>query len=135
MKTLNRILLATLFTALIFLTGCEKTEPDINSSARDKFIGTWDGQSSGTGGPRNFSLVITASASDPDQILLDNFDGGTGIVSAIVSGNSFSIPSQSVSGETIQGSGSYSSATLSFSFTIDDGQGVENRTGSANNKH
>ena len=117
--------------------GCEKTEPDVSTADRDKFIGTWDGQSDGSGGHRNFSLIISASSSAPDQIKMQNFDGGSGLVFATVSGSSFSIPSQTVTGETIQGSGNHSGTALSFTFSIDDNQGgaIENRTGSANNKH
>jgi hypothetical protein len=135
MKRVNRILAVIVIGILVFTTACEKTEPDVNTNDRDKFIGTWDGQSDGPGGHRNFSLIISASSSAPDQIKMQNFDGGTGTVFATVSGDLFSIPSQLVSGETIKGDGSYSNSNLSFSFTIDDGQTVEDRTGTANNKH
>jgi hypothetical protein len=124
----------TLTVLLFTITGCEKTEEDPITDDRDKFIGTWDGQSNGPGGQRSFNLVITASNSAPDQILMDNFDGGSGIVYANVNGNSLAIPSQIVSGETIAGSGNFTGSTINFTFTIDDGQGVENRTAIASNK-
>jgi hypothetical protein len=135
MKIFNRLSAILIVCVLIFITGCEKTEPDVTTTDRDKFIGTWDGQSDGPNGHRNFSLVIIASVSAPDQIKMENFDGGTGIVFANVSGNALSIPSQIVSSETIQGSGNLSGGTISFTFSIDDGQTIENRTATANNKH
>jgi hypothetical protein len=135
MKKIEKILAVIVIGLMIFITGCEKTDEGVNTSDRDKFIGTWDAHSDGPGGHRNFSLVISASASAPEQIKLQGFDGGTGTIFADVSGNLFSIPSQIVSGETIKGDGSYSGGTLSFTFTVDDGQTVENRTGAANNKH
>jgi len=134
MKRVNRVFAVIIISIMVFTTACEKTETDGPVDDREKFIGTWDGQTDGTQGQRNFSLVITASNSAPDQILMQNFDGGTGTVVASVSGNLFSIPSQMVSGETIEGDGSYSNGSLTFTFTIDDGQSVEDRTGTANNK-
>lgn len=133
MKSLNK-LLGILSIILITLSACEKTDEQVPVADRDKFIGTWDGQSTGVNGPRNFSLIISASNSDPAQILMRNFDGGTGVVYASVSGNVFSIPSQQVSAETISGSGNYSGNSLSFSFTVDDGQTTEARTGTATNR-
>jgi hypothetical protein len=135
MKKIEKVLAVVVIGLMILISGCEKTDEGVNTTDRDKFIGTWDGQSDGAGGHRNFSLVISASASAPDQIKMQGFDGGTGTIFANVSGNLFSIPSQTVSGETIKGDGSYSNASLTFTFSIDDGQTVENRTGSAANKH
>ena len=135
MKKNIYFLIVVLFGMSILIMSCEKSEPEVTSSDRDKYIGTWDGQSDGSGGHRNFPLIITISNSAPDQIKMENFDGGNGIVFATVSGNSLSIPSQVVSSETIQGTGNHLGVSLSFSFTVYDGQVSENRTGIANNKH
>ena len=135
MKIFNRLSAIIIVCLLIVITGCEKTEPDITTADRDKFIGTWDGQSDGPNGHRNFSLIITASNSAPDQVKMENFDGGNGIVFANISGNLLSIPSQMVSSETIEGSGTLSGVTITFSFSLDDGQTIENRTATAKNKH
>jgi hypothetical protein len=133
MKKFKKVLIL-LIGVLVFATSCEKTDEGPVDD-RDKFIGTWNGQSDGPGGHRNFTLVITAGNSSEDQIKMQGFDGGSGAVFATVSGNLFSIPSQLISGETIQGDGNFSSDELNFSFTIDDGQSVENRTGKATGKH
>ena len=135
MKKNIYFLIVVLSGISILIMSCEKSEPEVTSSDRDKYIGTWDGQSDGSGGHRNFPLIITISNSAPDQIKMENFDGGSGIVFATVSGNSISIPSQLVSGETILGTGSHLGNSLSFTFNVNDGQSSENRTGVANNKH
>ena len=129
-KKIVAIIMIAFFTAL---TGCEKTEPDLPTTDRDKFIGTWSAQSFGAGGPRTFTLTITASNSAPDQVLMNNFDGGgtNTFVPANINGNTLSIIRTVISGETIEGSGAYSGGNLSFTFTIDDGQTIENRTGTA----
>ncbi len=130
MKNQKKIFAVFILTVITLITGCEKTETDISTTDREKFIGVWRAQSIGPGGNRNFTLTITASNSAPDQVLMQNFDGGgtnTFIPASIVS-SSLSIIRTVVSGETIEGFGSYSGGDLSFNFTIDDGQSVESRT-------
>lgn len=126
----NKSLLLFAFLILLLTTGCEKTEPDIITSDRDKFIGTWNAVSTGAGGTRNFTLVIVASNSAPEQIIMKGFDGGssTSSLPANVSGNDISIITTIISGETIAGTGAYNNGSLSFDFTVNDGQTVESRT-------
>jgi hypothetical protein len=126
----NNLFAVLAFSLLLFTTGCEKTEPDINTDDREKFIGTWNAISTGPGGTRNFTLVIVASNSAPDQIILKGFDGGSANsnLPALVNGNNLAIVTTVISGETIAGSGSYSNGTLNFDFTVDDGQTLESRT-------
>ncbi len=130
MKNQKKIVALVMIIFLSILSGCEKTEPDVAANDRDKFIGIWNAESFGSGGTRNFTLTITASNSSSDQVLMQNFDGGGSntFVPATIEGDSLSIIRTVVSGETIEGSGIYSGGDLSFNFTIDDGQGVENRT-------
>jgi hypothetical protein len=125
----NKVVAAFLISIAVVLNACEKTEPEITTTDRDQFIGTYAAQSVGPQGQRNFTLTITASTSAPDQIRMDNFDGGNVSVFANVLGNSLTINIQSVSGETYQGTGNIASAkNLTIDFSIDDGQGIENRT-------
>ena len=130
MKTQKKIVAFYIVAFFSFLTACEKTEPDIATNDRNKFIGIWNAESLGSGGTRNFTLTITASNSSSDQVLIQNFDGGGSntFVPATIEGDSLSLIRTVVSGETIEGSGIYSGGDLRFNFTIDDGQGVENRT-------
>lgn len=127
-------LLVMLTVATVLITACEKTEIVPDEGERDKYLGLWKASSSGPGGDVNFNMVITASNSDPDQILMENFDAlGSGTyVAGYVNGNSISIPRNLVHSDTIQGSGAYNSNnTLSFTYEVRDGQTVENRTASA----
>ena len=130
MKTQKKISTIFILSVLTFITGCEKSETDVPTTDRDKFIGTWLAQSVGSGGTRNFNLTIAASNSASDQVIMQNFDGGgtNTFISATISGNSLSIIRTVVSNETIEGSGNYSGGNLSFNFTVYDGQTLENRT-------
>lgn len=129
----SNYLFAFLICILCF-TSCEKNdEPIATGSDREKFLGTWAGNSNGPGGFRVFNMTITASNSAPDQILLSNFDGvGVGnIIYATVSGNSLSLITTLVGQDRYDGTGALNNSTLSFSFTIDDGQTIESRTATA----
>lgn len=135
---MKRLLLPGLCSCLLIcsLTACEKTDDgDITGNDREKFLGAWLGQSNGNvQGTINFNMTITASNSAPDQILIENFDGyGSGtFIPATVAGSDFSLLRTIISGDTIEGSGRYSANnTLSFSFTVRDGQTVESRSGTA----
>lgn len=128
MKKINARLSLILFLLMIVINACEKTEPEVPTADRDKFIGTYAAESTGPGGQRNFTLTISASASAPDQIKMAEFDGGINTtVFANVSGNSLSIFNQIVSGETYQGSGNLSGKNLTVNFTVYDGQTTESR--------
>ena len=114
------ILVAALISVVI--NSCKKDDaPD-----RDKFLGTWSVSSNGSvSGPLNWPMTITASNSSPDQILIKDFDLQTGTTTiASVSGNSFSFSTQHIGSETVQGSGTYN-GTLTFHYTADDGQKVD----------
>jgi hypothetical protein len=135
---MKRILLSGLLGCCIAfgLASCEKTDKgDVTGNDREKFLGEWRGQSTGSvQGAINFNMTVTASNSAPDQIILENFDGyGSGtFVPATVSGSDFSLVRTIVSGDTIEGTGRYNANnTLSFSFTIRDGQSVDYRSGTA----
>ena len=126
-----------LFVAILcslFFTACEKTDDPITTGTdREKFLGNWSGNSTGVGGTRYFNVTVTASNSNTTQVLLNNFDGvGVGsYIVATVSGNSMTFESTLIGQDRYDGSASISNNVLSFNFTIDDGQSIENRSGSA----
>jgi len=113
---------------------CEPDEvaPEVD---RSEYLGTWNGQSDGpVGGPISFIMKITASNSSPDGILLENFDGlGQGtFIPAVVDAGTVSIPTCIVGSDTVEGYGNYrNNGTLSFSFTVRDGQSIDQRTATA----
>ena len=117
-----------------FISSCDKTDEGPGTTDRDKFLGLWKASSFGSGGDVNFNMTITASGSDPSEILMENFDalGNGTYVSANVTANSIYIPRNLVHSDTIQGDGIYNSNnTLSFTYEVRDGQTVENRTATA----
>jgi hypothetical protein len=128
-KIARFFILAVSFALL--LDACSKTEDPINTSDREKFLGYWYCTSACTQNPSSsFNMNITAGNSSPDQIVMENFDGRGVKVIGYVSGSSFSIPGAPTnvfSGDTISGSGSYNSSTskISISFTVRDGQTVD----------
>jgi hypothetical protein len=80
---------------------------------------------SGNFGP--YSATITESSSDVLKILLNNF--GDFAATITVNGtlddeNSFTIPSQTASGYTINGSGSKNGDVITITYTVSDGSGT-----------
>lgn len=136
MKLLDRNIqrLFLLAAMVIGINACEPDDvaPDVT---RDDYLGAWTGQSDGPiNGPLGFQMTITASNSAPNEILMDNFDAvGVGRkVIAVVDGGNITIPLNYISGDSIIGSGRYKTdGTLSFSFTVSDGQSVDERTATA----
>jgi hypothetical protein len=135
-KIFRYLLLFTLLTATF--EACQKdnqTTPSTSTPDRDKFLGTWITQSTGpVAGTLNFTMTISAGSSSASQIKISNFDNeGTGTtVFAEVSGNTVSITQTTIGNDVITGSGTYNSnGTLSFTYTINDGQTVDNRTATA----
>lgn len=118
----------------LVLYGCEPDE--VNPSVdRSDFLGTWNGQSDGpVGGPISFVMKITASNSSPDGIIMENFDGlgQNTFVPATVDAGSVNIPRCVIGSDTVEGYGSYlNNGDLEFSYTIRDGQTVDERTATA----
>lgn len=120
--------------SMLFISSCEKTNDELDTDNREKFLGIWRAVSTGPGGDVNFNMNITASNSDPSEILMENFDalGNGTYVAGNISGNSISIPRNLVHSDTIIGEGRYlSDKTLSFTYEVRDGQTVENRSATA----
>ena len=135
-KNSSKLFLLFFLVNLTF-AGCQKddqTNPATSTADRDKFLGTWITQSNGTSGPLSFTMTITAGTSSASQVKIENFDheGNGTYVLAEVSGSSVSLTPTLIGNDNITGSGTYNSNnTLSFSYTISDGQTVDTRTASA----
>jgi hypothetical protein len=128
-----------LMALLVFVAGfvsCSKDE-----DAREGFVGTYNAQESFSLGGQNFtenySFSITKSSSVSDRILLSGFADASGVtVEATVSGNSFSIPQQTivVEGESVgvSGSGSRDGSRLTYSYNVSTVNFAINISGTAN---
>lgn len=124
---MNRIVKTYFLSLLLALSfsSCETDDEAVpGQDERDKFLGSWNVNASGSvSGSLNYTIQITASANEPAQILMKNFDFqgmGTQIVGE-VAGNNVLINTQVINGDTIAGSGSYSNQKINFSYTVKDG--------------
>jgi hypothetical protein len=117
------ILFISLLT--IGLISCQSDEAvSPQQDERDKFIGTWNVSSNGSvSGPLNYSIVISASSSNPAQILMDQFDfRSPGVITTgDVAGNNIVIYPQLINGDTINGTGNYANSKITFTYTVKDG--------------
>jgi hypothetical protein len=130
--SLTRLAWVALLFSVVYSCEPDTVSPD---NSRADYLGNWNGSSDGpVGGPITFPMTITASNSAPDQILMDNFDGyGQGVkIIATVNGKTITIPQNTIGSDVIAGSGSLkSNGSLSFTFTVNDGQTIDNRTATA----
>ncbi len=109
-----------LITAAVWSCG-PKENPVVDN--RDQFVGTWSCHDNTAGNP-TYNVVISKSATDDINIFVDNFANlGSGVkaVVKVNSATSFTIASQSISGETVAGSGAFASSKITFNYTENDG--------------
>lgn len=103
----------------ICTTGFEGTECE--TETRAKFFGTYNVSESCTSGNFTYQLTITTSGTNAVTIILNNFYGVNASVSATVSGNSITIPNQTLSVQgtsvTFGGTGQLTGNILTISFT------------------
>ena len=116
--------------ALVFLlASCSPNDSDTPTptDGRDKYIGTWScAETSSQNGASTFDVTLRKNVNDENQILIDNFYllGTSHSATVNKSGNSLTLSTQSISGNTVQGSGSISSDTkINLTYTVNDGTG------------
>lgn len=118
-----------LMILITFLASCAANDDDVPTPTdeRDEYIGTWScAENSSKSGASTYDVVLRKNVNESGQFLMDNFYllGSTHAAVISKSGNSLTIPTQSVSGNTVQGSGSISNSTkINLSYTINDGSG------------
>ncbi|MBL0047572.1 MAG: hypothetical protein IPP32_05670 [Bacteroidetes bacterium] len=115
---------------MLFIASCTTNDSDLPSptDARDKYIGTWScAENSSKSGASTFDVVLRKNVNDDNQILIDNFYllGSTHYAVVTKSGNSLTLSTQSISGNTVQGSGSIAGDTkINLSYSVNDGSGA-----------
>lgn len=131
MKKLRK--LSSIFLLLVLsFQACQpdETEEPAPTDERDKFVASWKctEQSNQTGTNPAFNVHINKSTTNASQIVMENFYG-MGFDKkpyAEVSGNSITIPTQIVSGNTIKGSGNLSgTSTINMNYTVNDGSTID----------
>lgn len=111
----------------LILAGCEGSDLTGPTDARDNYLGSWTATENPGPNQTTFPVTITKDVNNSDRIFLANFNnlGGSIKPYGVVNGNSVTIPSQLISGNTMSGSGTYNSGnqTISLSYTVNDGNG------------
>jgi len=129
------IMLRNCFLSLLFIFAagfCGCTVDDDpgggDPDPRDKYLGSW--QVSDQPARLNYEVSIQNNPSNSTEVLLQNFADLGGSAIGLVVGNSIIIDKQSIGGNfQVEGTGSYIKSTeLSFTYELDDGIDVENRT-------
>lgn len=134
MKKLNYIYIIVLSAVLFSCAKDDTTNPNSPSNpttdARDGFVANWNATENSTTSstPNGYAVSISKQTSVATGIIINNFYGLTTYsVNATVSGNSFTIPYQSIKNNTnstigfAAGSGTLSTATkinLTYTTTI-----------------
>ena len=133
MKNSFRKIFAIAAVVSVMIAACQKDEPGgTTTTDRDKFLGTWKVIAKDSQGQYNYQMTITASNSGADQILIDNFDAHPGTKAiASISGNNISIGPQTLSGDQVNGSGTYSNGTITLHYIVEDGITTEDVTATA----
>lgn len=116
----------TLSVGLVACADEDPIEPD--TDPREKFVGSWTvseevaGTASGT-----YPSTVSLDSANSAQIRISNiFNLGNAVsVSASVSGNNLSIGSQTVSGISIAGTGSFLANSFVLNYTANDGSVTE----------
>lgn len=124
MKTkLNLGLFAGMMALLVVtMTSC--------GNDRDKFLGVFNVNDACNSGNYTYQVTISESSSGGDAVLISNFGGyqPSITVSATISGDNITIPTQTVAGASISGSGSLSGNILTMVTSVSINGNTENCT-------
>ena len=112
-------------------TGYEGTNCETKMNA--KFVASYNGADVCASGSYTYTATIAASSTNiASGLIINNFGGFGSSFTAIatVDGNNITIPSQTVNGLAISGSGTINSAgtTLQLTYSADDGVDTDNCT-------
>ncbi|MFH0894257.1 MAG: hypothetical protein V2A54_07465 [Bacteroidota bacterium] len=129
MKTSTRLVVFTsVFMLFAAFYACTPDTPDpVVVDPRDKFEGNWTCQEFCSSDNTNttFSVSISTNSTTESEILISNFSllGAGYSAKGIVSDYNLTIPSQTVSSNTVQGTGTMNTGqnSISLSYTINDG--------------
>ncbi|MFN3556703.1 MAG: hypothetical protein ACK4VN_12125 [Bacteroidales bacterium] len=129
----NLFFLLLLFV-LSFAACTDEDIDDLFGDPVEKFLGTWrcEEQGSISGGGWNYEVRIRRNPSNSSEIQIENFNlqGFNERATALVTGNSFTIPSQRICDNTLEisGSGSFSNNQINLTYSTNDSATLENFT-------
>lgn len=130
MKNFKAPILAVLSVLFVVSFGCKKDSKD---NDRDKFLGTYSVvENCPTTGTGNYDITITESAASSSSVIISNFGDFTVGITATVSGNSITIPQQTITVQGfaigINGSGSINGLIMTITYSYSVGGQGENCT-------
>ena len=118
MKTKNFksvVMLTVMLASVTFFSSCSKDDKDV----RDDYVGSyrtnWEYTYGGQKYTGTYTLTITKSATNANDIILGNIDGWGESARATVSGNAMTIPQQTILNVGVSGSGTLNGNVLNFS--------------------
>ena len=130
-----------IFLSLLVLifSSCDKTEDSTSpeGDARDVLVGTWvTSETSQNFGATTFTLTISKSTSDKENIIIRNFYnlGNTTNTIGKVNGTTIILSSQQISSQTIVGSGTFQDGKITWTYNTDDGAGQKDNCSASSTK-
>jgi hypothetical protein len=117
------IAFSTAIVSIMMVTSCaeESAEPDLPGADRDKYVGSWLCKESVNGNQVAAFTINIQKVGQNDSVKVFNFSNvGSGDYAIwLISGNSITIPAQTVAGVDFGGTGFYSSGDLDLNYTSD----------------
>lgn len=116
--------LIVLIAFLGFIASCapdENGDPNVPGSDRDKFVGSWLCKETISGSSPNTFTITISKHGDDDTLYVYNFNnlGSPFYAVWLVSGNSVTIPAQTITQIDLQGSGIYNNDKISLNYSSD----------------
>ena len=123
-RILMMLLSIVMVTTLHSCVDDDNAEPDIPGADRDKFVGSWLCRETVSGAtPTTFTITIQKYGDD-DTLRVYNFNnlGAQEYVIWLISGNSVTIPAQTITQIDLGGSGFYSNDKINLNYSSDGEQ-------------
>jgi hypothetical protein len=121
-----------LLLSLALLPACAPEETPDPADERDKFVDGWNvAENSSLAGASNYVVLISKSTTNSSEVLLENFYdlGNQHKARMSVSGNTLTIPQQTLNGNQLSGSGTLSgNNTFTLTYTVNNGTTIDNCT-------
>lgn len=123
MNSKIKLLIILLITSVIFnaCTDDDPADPNIPGSDRDKYVGSWLCKETIPGTAPNTFTINIQKHGDDDTLYVYNFNnlGSPFYAVWLISGNSVTIPNQTITQVSIGGSGFFSNGKINLNYSSD----------------
>ena len=129
-KTIRYILIIIPLISIFFSCNPDDNDNTPTADDRDKFVGSWVcAENSHMNGPSSFTVPISLNANNSSQVFLANFYqlGSGQKVYGVVAGTNVTVPTQTVSGVSVRGSGNITNndTKINWNYYVDDGADID----------